>query len=53
MHARSTKEYYKYVVPKQVIGVVFDSMLRYVNLLDTLHNATCYRLLEDDIKGLF
>ncbi len=32
--------------------MVFDRLLRYVYLLDTLHNAAYPKLPEDDTRGL-
>ncbi len=37
---------------KQVICMVFDSLLRYAYLLNSLHNAAYPEFSEDDIKGL-
>ena len=40
------------MVQKQVICMVFDSLLRCVNLLNALHNEAYPEFLEDDLKGL-
>ncbi len=40
------------MVTKQVICMVFNRLLRYVYLLDTLYNAAYPKLLKDDIRGL-
>jgi hypothetical protein len=40
------------MVPKQVICMVFDRLLRYVYLLDALHNAAYPELPKGGIRGL-
>lgn len=40
------------MVQKQIICMVFDSMLRYTHLLNTLHNEACPEFPEDDLNGL-
>ena len=40
------------MVQKQVFCMVFDSLLRYAHLLNTLHNAVYPEFSEDDLKGL-
>jgi hypothetical protein len=40
------------MVQKQVVCMVFDSLLRYAHLLNALHNAAYPEFLEDDLKGL-
>ncbi len=40
------------MVPKQAICVVFDRLIRYVYLLDALHNAACPKLPKGDTRGL-
>ncbi len=40
------------MVQKQVVFMVVNSLLRCVNLLDSLHNEAYPEFLEDDFKGL-
>ncbi len=40
------------MVQKQVISMVFDSLLRYAHLLNALHNAAYPEFHEVDFKGL-
>jgi len=40
------------MVPEQDIFMVSDSLLRYINLFDTLHNEASYRLHEGSVKEL-
>ncbi len=40
------------MVQKQVISMVVNSLLRCVDLLDSLHNEAYPEFLEDDLKGL-
>jgi hypothetical protein len=40
------------MVQKQVISMVFDSLLRYAHLLNALHNEAYPEFPEVDFKGL-
>ena len=40
------------MVPKQVICMVLNRLLRYFYLLDTLHNAAYHKLPKGDVRGL-
>ncbi len=40
------------MVQKQVISMVFDSLLRYAHLLNALYNAAYPEFLKDDLKRL-